>query len=174
MRPAPDAVVERMIAFAARHGNDRLVRELKEGEVKLIWVDHKRGTQLRAVSADLHRLLSRCKNDDLPTSIGEFWGTWEGDDWSPSLEAACRIGARKQSDRVIVNDQAAQLFQYGRDILGGSIIHRDDGLHRGDIVWVTDRDLNVLGLANIVDSWSARGPVLRPAIDLGWYLREGG
>ena len=32
-----------------------------------------------------------------PTSLGEFWGTWQGQDWSPSLEAACRI--------VVLEDQ---------------------------------------------------------------------
>lgn len=172
MRPAPEHVVQRLIEAAERHGNARLVRELRQREVVPYWVDGAKGSELRALSAGLSELLPRLK--DPPASVGEPWGSWTGDEWTPSLEAASRFGARNQTDRVIVNDQAAQLFLYGRDILGGSILHRDDGLRRGDLVWVADRDQNVLGLAHIVDAWSSRGPVLRPVIDLGWYLREGG
>lgn len=173
MRLAPPEIVERMAVFAARHGNDYLADRLAAGDLVLVWVDGKSGTELRAVSKHLASMLKTLAASP-PTSLGEFWGTWKDDEWSPSLEGACRIGARKQTDRVIVNDTAAQLFLYGRDILGGSIIHHDDGLRRGMVAWVTDRHQNVLGLAEIVDNWNSRGPVMRPAIDLGWYLREGG
>lgn len=173
MRPVPRDVTERMAAFAARHGNEPLAEALDQGRLVLLFVQGKEAMELRVVSASLASRLELLAARP-PQSIGEFWGTWDGDDWSPALEAASRIGARHQTDRVIVNERAAQLLLYGRDVLGGSVLHHDDGLRRGSIAWVTDRRHDVLGLAQVIDHWGSSGPVLRPTVDLGWYLREGG
>lgn len=160
-----DGIVETV----RRRGNQALADDLRRGRFLLVRVGA-RGIRLAA--GGLVNALEGL--DPAPYSFGEPWGRLEGDQWSPSLAALVRIGARAREGRVTLSDPGVQFFLYHKDVHRDGIVDRDPKLRPGDTAWVADREGNVVGRGELVAP-SARNPAaLRPVEDLGWYLREGG
>jgi len=143
-----------------------LSKELERGEV--VVAETRDGFALQ--SRDLAEALSTWFDVGEPSSAGEAWGAVVGETWRMTIAAASRIGG--PDDCVVLRDEAAQRFLYGRGVRPNDIQARRTPRGPGERVFVCDRFGNVLGLAFIEATSNGLG--LRPLLDLGWYLREGG
>jgi len=90
------------------------------------------------------------------------------------------LAQRLRRNIVIVNDHAAMLFLYGRDIMLNSIVDILPPI--GYLTVVANRGLEILGLAKLlinIEGAINKGAkkdviALKNVIDKGWYLRKGG
>lgn len=155
-------LVEAIVA----ENNEALLRVIREGRAILA----ESGDKFALRSRDLAAALPDWTALGAPASAGEDWGEIVKDTWRLSLPAAVRIGAPKES--VVLRDNAAQRFLYGRGVQPNDIQAIRTRRGAGERVFVCDRNGDVLGLAFLAPGPNGLG--LRPLLDLGWYLREGG
>ena len=76
---------------------------------------------------------------------------------------------------VIINDHASELFLYGRNLLGSSIIESSNNIRENDLVVVLDERLEPLGLglSRCVNKQIKNNKITVTNIyDLGNYLRK--
>jgi len=139
-----------------------------------LWTDDAQPVKVFLLAPNLVKALEGTVQDPAPTSAGILVGHWERNTFLPSLEGAYELGRRSRAPRVRLKPKGVQLFLYGRDVLSESIASADAGLHSGGLALVANLDGDVVGLARIVAPLGARGRVLEPILDRGWYLREGG
>lgn len=64
----------------------------------------------------------------------------------PSLECASIIAENSDRRKVVVNDKAAALVLYGRDIFGSSVVSHSDDFDENEIVLVTNKAGEVLAI----------------------------
>ncbi|MBI2079052.1 MAG: hypothetical protein HYT80_11930 [Euryarchaeota archaeon] len=153
-------------AVVREQNNEALLRALGEGRVEL----HEADDRFALRSKGLGRALPDWAALGPPASAGEDWGEIVKGTWRLSLPAAVRIGA--PAEGVVLRDQASQRFLYGRGVQPNDIQAIRTRRGAGERVFVCDRHGDVLGLAFLEAGPNGLG--LRPLLDLGWYLREGG
>jgi 60S ribosome subunit biogenesis protein NIP7 len=92
----------------------------------------------------------------------------------PSLEILQLFVDNNASRIVMINDHAEQLFLYGRDIFGSSIIMHDN-FNTGDEVIIINKYKDALGLGRAMyasNNIKQDKVTITNLIDLGVYLRE--
>lgn len=138
------------------------------------------------VSSELKELLSIVKRINIknPFSIGLFVGTIVESEsnivFKVGLDLMEYLAQQLRRNIVIICDDAAKLFLYGRDILLNSIIGILPPISY--LTVVASKELEILGIAKpLVDleafiKESRRGNIvaLKNIVDKGWYLRKGG
>lgn len=172
MRPAGDDELDRLHDTFDRFGGDFLESWLSHADAE-IWI---RPGKVRAVHI-VRKILGeqlRAHPEPVPKIAGLFLGEVDRYRFHLSLEGAYEVGRRTKENRVFVSDKAAQLFLYGRDVLGEGIERWDPGVKRGNVALVTTLRGDVIGLAEVLMALPGNGRVLEPLADRGWYLREGG
>lgn len=150
-----------------------LVDALQSGKMEWWVLEREGGPEVRLLSAALGRSLEHWGAEP-PDSVGEPWGEWKDGRLRPSLEAAVRLGGRTRKGRVVLTEDGAKAFLYGRDLRRNQVRSSDPGLRRKEMAIVCDPRGDVLGLAEWTKGAGGSGVVLRAVKDLGWYLREGG
>ena len=90
------------------------------------------------------------------------------------LQGAVLVARHTQRSVVRVTEHASRLYLYGRNLLGSSITHHDEGLERGDACIVTNPRGEGMGLGTVVGRLKGDGEAVRPIHDLGTYLRDQG
>lgn len=139
-----------------------------------LWVAEGHRRRLHVVEGHLARALRAAAEVGKPLRTGLYVGDWVENGMRWSLEGAYEVGRRAENSRVVVEDKAAQLFLYGRNILAEGV-HRAYGHPEvGQLVFVQTRRGDVLGIARVVAGLKSGGTVMEPVADRGWYLREGG
>lgn len=101
-------------------------------------------------------------------------GTLEDGGLAFDLQGAVLLAQHTRRGVVRVNEKAARLWLYGRDILGGSVTDHDPGLGPGDTCVLVGPRWEGLGLGTVMGSFKGAGVVVRPVHDLGAYLRDQG
>lgn len=138
------------------------------------WMAERVGTlEVRLVSSELARALEGWGAES-PSAAGERWGEWKDGQLRPSLEAAVRLGGGTKRGRIVLTEEGAKAFLYGRDIGRDRIRSIDGQLRPEAIAIVCDPNGDVLGLAVLKNPADDSRFGLRAMKDLGWYLREGG
>lgn len=110
-----------------------------------------------------------------PYCVGIFAGVY-GKEYRPSMEICEKMFKLTKRNAIMIDDHAALLFSYGRDIMLKSIIKVYEPLHR--VVVVVDSHENVIGLCklavkNLKNIKNNNLIVCKNIIDKGWYLRRG-
>ena len=110
-----------------------------------------------------------------PYCAGVFVGIY-GKKFRPSLEICEKLFKISKRNAIMVNEKAAVLFSYGRDIMLKSIVRIYEPLR--EIAVVIDPQENVIGLCKLtvkdLDKVSlGEYVVCENIIDKGWYLRKG-
>lgn len=156
-----------------RYGTGFLDAWLRDEDAEL-WTDDARPPRLFLLRAALARYLAGLGEPAQPTSAGLTVGTMTARGLRLHLEGMHAVATRSRAPRVTLRDKAAQLFLYGRDVLGEGVHRIEGSLSVGDEAFVLNRAGDVLGLGRVVAAPPARGRFLEPVLDRGWYLREGG
>ncbi len=167
---------------------DMEVRELKKKELKIlknalrffrsedilekykIFVVERDKKEVYVATKEIHSLNSKLNFKHLGIKIGEI-----GKRLRLTLEGAYLIV--KNRKRVFVNETGEMLFLYGRDIFASSIIKTDRDVKENDIVFVCNKDGDILGIgrsrydgARIKDVEKDR-VVIENLVDRGEYIR---
>jgi ribosome biogenesis protein Nip4 len=114
----------------------------------------------------------------LPTELiedadagGLVIGTIE-DQFHLDLQGAVLAARHTKSQTLRVSDHAAQLFLYGRNVLGDSIDWADRTLSKGDACIVCNSRGEALGIGMVVGNLKGPREAVKPVHDLGTYLRD--
>ena len=98
----------------------------------------------------------------------------------PSIAGAdlfARYGKRNKF-YVVVNKKAENLFLYGRDIMGESIVEASEALYQNEVVIVLNRRFEAIGIGRTRFAGRLlfqKGKVtISNIVDAGYYLREEG
>ena len=167
---------------------DMEVRELKKKELKIlknalrffrsedilekykIFVVERDKKEVYVATKEIHSLNSKLNFKHLGIKIGEI-----GKRLRLTLEGAYLIV--KNRKRVFVNETGEMLFLYGRDIFASSVIKTDRDVMEHDIVFVCNKDGDILGIgksrydaARIKDVEKDR-VVVENLVDRGEYIR---
>lgn len=105
-------------------------------------------------------------------SVGLPLGVLEGDGFQLDLQGAMRVANCTKAQTLRVTEQSAQLFLYGRNVLGDSILWHEPSLRRGDACIVCNGRGEALGLGVVVGPFKGPRQAVRPVQDLGTYLRD--
>jgi len=110
-----------------------------------------------------------------PYCAGVFVGIY-GKKFKPSLDICEKLFKMAKRNAIMINEQAAILFSYGRDVMLKSVTKVYEPLH--EIVVVIDPQENVVGLCklimrNLIKTLCSERIVCENIIDKGWYLRKG-
>lgn len=100
-----------------------------------------------------------------PYSVGLYIGEIKGGRFFLGLEGASLI-APHTTKRVIVNENAEQLFLYGRDVFYNSIVDFS-ACKRGDRCLIVNTKSELLGIGKVEKD------MVKNLMDRGWYLRKG-
>jgi NOL1/NOP2/fmu family ribosome biogenesis protein len=98
-------------------------------------------------------------------------GTIE-DQFHLDLQGAVLAAKHSKSQTLRVSDHAAQLFLYGRNVLGDSIEWADRSLAKGDACIVCNSRGEALGIGMVVGNLKGAREAVKPVHDLGTYLRD--
>lgn len=173
MRPATDAERDFVATALERFGPDLLESWLREAQLEL-WVHDATPRRFYAVAASLGRPLRTAAGDLEPEAAGLEIGSEGRGGLELGLEGAYEVARRAQRGRLRIRDKAEQLFLYGRDVLGVGVARVDPDLHVGDVALVINSQGEGLGTGRLLQRPPAKGRVLIPLLDRGWYLRRGG
>ena len=99
-------------------------------------------------------------------------GTLEEGTFHLDLQGAVLAARHSRAQTVRVSEHAAQLFLYGRNVLGDSVLFHDPHLQRGDACIVTNPRAEAIGIGVVVGSFKGRREAVKPVHDLGAYLRD--
>jgi hypothetical protein len=99
-------------------------------------------------------------------------GTLEDGSFHLDLQGAVLASRHTRAQTVRVAEHAAQLFLYGRNILGDSVLFHDPRLQRGDACIVANPRGEAVGIGVVVGSFKGRREAVKPVHDLGAYLRD--
>ncbi len=106
--------------------------------------------------------------------IGLRIGTLEGQDFHIDLQGATLLASVSRSISVRVNEQAARMFLYGKDVLGNSVLFWPPGVKRGDACIVVNARWEAIGIGEAIGRTKGERPAVLPIHDLGTYLRDQG
>ncbi len=114
-----------------------------------------------------------------PYSLGIFLGQIIDGEYRVSIDIAEKLFLKARRNAIMINEHAASLFLYGRDVMLKSIIKVYPPLFK--ITVVINELEDVLGLCKLtvkpkdllVESRSKNKIVCKNIIDKGWYLRKG-
>jgi ribosome biogenesis protein Nip4 len=173
MRPLTDEEQERLRTMLSGFADD-LPRRWSSEEQAELWTDEASPARVFLVRSALAEALRSAGPGPSPAVIGLYLGDMRRESFVPGLEGAYEIGRRSRTARVTLKPKGAQLFLYGRDVLGESIATADRAAGPGSTVIVANAAGEALGLAKVLGPLPGRGRVLEPIVDRGWYLREGG
>lgn len=98
-------------------------------------------------------------------------GTLE-DGFHLDLQGAVLMARHTKCQTLRITDHAAQLFLYGRNVLGDSVEWSDRGLEKGDACIVCNSRGEALGLGMVVGNFKGTREAVKPVHDLGTYLRD--
>ncbi len=93
-----------------------------------------------------------------------------------TLEGAYHIGGRRK--RVFVSERGEMLFLYGRDVFASSVVGLDRDVEENDVVFVVNRDGDVLGLGKMrypperIKHLDKGTVAVQNLVDRGEYLRR--
>ncbi len=104
--------------------------------------------------------------------IGLRIGTLEDDGFRMDLQAAVLLSEVSRRQTVRVNEHAARLFLYGKQILGSSVLSHAQGVRYGDACIVVNPRWEALGIGEVIGPFRGKGPAVDPIYDLGTYLRD--
>lgn len=173
MRPLEPGELERVRRALQPFGDAFLDEWLADARAEL-WRDQSQAPRLYLVRRTLANRLRDAPSDPAPVAVGLLVGELERDRVRLHLEGAHEVGRRSRAASAIVEDKAAQLFLYGRDVFAESVVSKPRKFLDDDRVLVCNRRGDVLGLARALRPWPRRGRALTPVRDRGWYLRSGG
>lgn len=173
MRPAPSELVDEFRGALDVYGDGLAEGWMLEADAEL-WISDERPTRLFLVRRALANRLRTVPETARPSTAGLLIGEVQRNAVGLTLEGAYEVGRRTTSGRVVVSEKSAQLFLYGRDILGEGIVRVQPPAPVGDDVFIVTRRGDVLGMARVLAVLPGRGRVLEPVADRGWYLRSGG
>ncbi|HLF15977.1 MAG TPA: hypothetical protein VI796_00890 [Candidatus Thermoplasmatota archaeon] len=88
------------------------------------------------------------------------------------LQGAVLVARHTRAGTVQVSEHSARLVLYGRNVLGNSVEWHDGRLRKGDPCIVTDPRGDAMAIGTVVGSFKGRTAAVRPAHDLGTYLRD--
>lgn len=88
------------------------------------------------------------------------------------LQGASLMARHTKSQTLRITDHAAQLFLYGRNVLGDSIDWADRSLEKGDACIVCNSRGEALGIGMVVGNFKGGREAVKPVHDLGTYLRD--
>lgn len=106
--------------------------------------------------------------------IGLRIGTLEGADFHLDLQGARMLASVSRKMSVRVNEQAARMWQYGKDILGDSVLWWPPSIGIGDACIVVNARWESIGIGEVIGKGKGERPVVSPLHDLGTYLRDQG
>lgn len=169
VRPATDAESNIVFGFFEEFASGSSQELFDEQDLWIVEND-KGGRVVTVASMDL---------PDLPASviaqsdhIGMRIGNLEGLDFHLDIQGASLLATVSRSKSVRVNEQAARMFLYGHDILGGSVLMWPRGLDRGDACIVVNARWEALGIGEAIYRTKGERPAVTPIHDLGTYLRD--
>ncbi len=110
------------------------------------------------MSEELFKLISK-----QPYSAGRFLGYYRKGKFIPSFEIMQEYVNTFDTDYIVINEKAAQLFIYGRDIFESSIISKKGN---GPLFIVCNERKEVLGLSEF------NGKIYKNLVDIGLFLRK--
>jgi NOL1/NOP2/fmu family ribosome biogenesis protein len=88
------------------------------------------------------------------------------------LQGALLMANFTSNQCVKVNEHAARLFLYSRDVLGDSVLSADPSVKPGDACIVTNVRGEGLGIGEVVGNFKGSKSAVRSVHDLGSYLRD--
>jgi len=138
-----------------------------------VWiVDQDDGGRVAAIATmDLASL----PNDVIATGdhVGLRIGSLEGNDFHLDLQGAVLLASVSRELSVRVNEQAARMWSYGKDILGDSVLWWPKSLRPGDACIVVNARWEAIGIGRIIGRGKGQTrPVVSPVHDIGTYLRD--
>lgn len=101
-------------------------------------------------------------------------GSLEDGHFALDLQGAMLAAAHTRRLVVRVSQKAAQMFAYGKDILGPSVSSFDPRLNAGDACVVCDPRWEAVGIGEVMGSFKGKGAVVAAVHDVGAYLRDQG
>jgi ribosome biogenesis protein Nip4 len=110
-------------------------------------------------------------------SFGQFFGKIVKEKFSVAISVLSQI-ASFTSSRIVVSENAAGPFTYGKSILKQSVLEIGQNLKKGQRVIVLNKTFDCLGLATMttdgyrVDRMHSNGLVAKNLVDIGLYLRK--
>lgn len=99
-------------------------------------------------------------------------GVLQGEAFHLDLQGAVLVARHTRAGTVQVSEHSARLVLYGRNVLGNSVEWHDGRLRKGDPCIVTDPRGDAMAIGTVVGSFKGRTAAVRPAHDLGTYLRD--
>ena len=168
MRPASPEEEEAVLGFF--EGMDPSVFGRVAGAHRLAVVERD-GVPFVVLATDLALRLPQALLDGVDAA-GLPIGTLEDGEFHLDLQGAVLAARHTKSQQVRVNEHAARLFLYGRNILASSVEQADPTLEKGDACIVTNPRGEAVGIGVVVGSLKGMREAVRPVMDLGTYLRD--
>ncbi len=138
-----------------------------------VWIVDDDGTDVVTVaSLDLTTLPPEVL--DQLDHIGLRIGTFEDGDFHLDLQGATLLAGVTRDLSLRVNEQAARMWLYGKDILGDSVLQWPKGVRVGDACIVVNARWEAIGIGESLGRSRGQRAVVRPIHDLGTYLRDQG
>lgn len=171
IRPADDSESRKVFSFFEEFASGSSQELFDEFDIWVVEEDNALGVLM--ITMDMR---------DMPIDVlraaehgGMRIGTLEGDDFHLDLQGAMLLASVSRDMSVRVNEQAARMYLYGKDVLGESVLSWPRGLGTGDACIVVNPRWEALGIGEIVMR-GAKGqrPAVSPVHDLGTYLRDQG
>lgn len=169
MRPATPA--EEAAFHAALDGLERGLAARMVGDLALAITQRDHREWVALVSPDVLRLPEALRER---ASAAVPIGTLDAEGFALGLQGAVLLARFTEKGTVRVNEKAARLFIYGRNILAQSVLRADHALRVGDHCVVCNPRNEGLGTGVVVGRFKGDGEAVHPLHDLGAYLREEG
>ena len=147
------------------------------GDLVPISMDRGKNKSFYLIPAKWTRILEMDLGQFELRSLGTWFGELVQDRFRLSIAVINNLS--KVSDSiVIVSDQGAQSFTYGRSIIRESVLEINYNLTRGQRVIVLTQDERCIGLgilsvdASKINRLAKDRLVVKNVIDIGWYIRR--
>ena len=175
--PIPSKVRDEVFATLAQMFGYRNVKLFFKNKKLLITKGGPRQEVFAVTNEQFNFIFNKVKTElgREPYCAGVFVGIY-GKKFKPSLDICEKLFKMAKRNAIMINEQAAILFSYGRDVMLKSITKVYEPLH--EIVVVIDPQENVIGLCKLITrnlnkTLCNKCIVCENIIDKGWYLRKG-
>lgn len=136
------------------------------------------GGELRVVEREGERVLVSVPKEALrvaaprePLHLGRGLGSFQGKEFRLDIEGVLALGEAAAGHSVRIAEKGEQLFLYGRDLFGPSLLRHDRDLRVGSLCLVRNARGECIGLGRVQGEWRSEGTVVKNLLDLGSYLR---
>lgn len=136
------------------------------GEVRIIQREKEKALVL--ASKDIVRAYAPLD----PLHLGTELGTYEGFDVRLSIEGVLLLAGLTEKRTVVIAEKGEQLFLYGRDLFGPSVLKHDKDLKPGMLCIVRNNRGECIGLGRVTGPFRTESTCVKNVLDLGSYLRD--